>query len=101
MPKNVTGLPGIAANITFISECTPKLCDMKYASMEYVPNLYANEVYLALFAIFLLAQVIMVFPFRTWSFTFMMFLGLFLECVGYWGRIVMHFNMFLSTPFLM
>ncbi|KAG9244915.1 RTA1 like protein-domain-containing protein [Calycina marina] len=96
----VAGLPGIAANITYLSDCTPKLCDMKYATMEYVPNVYANELYLALFAIFLVVQLIMVFPYHTWSYTFMMFLGSILECVGYWGRLAMHFNIFMETPFL-
>jgi len=99
-PK-VAGMPGIAANITYISQCTPKLCDMKYATMAYVPNLYANEIYLATFAIFLVIQLVMVLPYRTWSFTAMMFFGLVLECIGYWGRLAMHFNIFLSTPFLM
>ncbi|KAH8598954.1 RTA1 like protein-domain-containing protein [Bisporella sp. PMI_857] len=98
-PK-VQGLPGIAANITFLSDCTPKLCDMKYATMDYRPNLIANEIYLAFFALFLVIQVIMVCPFRTWSYTAMMFLGLALECIGYWGRIAMYFNIFMSTPFL-
>lgn len=97
----VAGLPGIADNVTFISECTPKLCDMKYATMDYIPNLIANEIYLAVFALFLVIQIIMVCPYRTWSYTACMFLGLVMECVGYWGRIMMHFNIFLSTSFLM
>ena len=97
----VAGMSGVAANITYISECTPKLCDMEYATMNYIPNLYANEIYLALFAFFFVVQLIMVFPWRTWSYTFMMLLGLALECIGYWGRIGMYFNIFLTTPFLM
>lgn len=99
-PK-VAGMPGIAANVTYMSQCTPKLCDMQYATMKYVPNIYANEGYLAIFALLLLVQLIMVIPYRTWSFTTMMFFGLLLECIGYWGRLAMHFNIFLSTPFLM
>lgn len=73
----------------------------KYATMAYVPNLIWNEVYLAIFALFLVIQLIMVFPYKTWSFTALMFFGLTLECIGYWGRIAMHLNIFISNSFLM
>jgi len=97
----VTGAPGIASNITYLADCTPKLCDMKYATIDYVPNLYANEAFLGIFALFLVIQVILVCPYHTWSFTACMFLGLSMECIGYFGRMMMHFNVFLATPFLM
>jgi uncharacterized membrane protein len=98
---NIAGAPGVASNITYLLQCTPALCDMKLATVTYVPNLIWNEVYLAIFAALLLIQIIMVFFWRTWSFTAMMFFGLLLECVGYYGRIAMHKNIFDSNPFLM
>jgi hypothetical protein len=97
----ITGLPGIAANITYMSQCTPALCSMKYATIEYVPNLHWNEGYLGCFAILLLVQIILVAFYRTWSYTAAMFCGLILECVGYYGRLQMHFHVFDSGPFLM
>lgn len=98
---NIAGAPGVAANITYLLQCTPALCDMSYATVTYVPNLVWNEVYLGFFAFFLLCQLILVCFYRTWSYTAVMFFGLLLECVGYIGRIMMHKNIFDSNPFLM
>lgn len=97
----MAGAPGIASNITYLLQCTPTLCDMHYATVDYVPNLVWNEAYFGVFAVILLLQIIMVFFYRTWSYTFAMFCGLLLECVGYYGRIAMHKNIFDSSPFLM
>lgn len=98
---NIAGAPGVASNITYLLQCTPTLCDMKYATVTYVPNLVWNESYLGIFAFVLIAQIIMVFFYRTWSYTSFMFCGLALECIGYYGRIAMHKNIFDTTPFLM
>jgi uncharacterized membrane protein len=99
---NIAGAPGVASNITYLLQCTPALCDMStYATVTYVPNLVWNEVYLGIFATLLLIQLIMVCFWRTWSYTTMMFFGLLLECIGYYGRILMHKNIFDSNPFLM
>lgn len=98
---SVAGLPGVAGSVTYLLECTPALCDMKYATVKYVPNLLVNQIFLGLFAGLLLMQIIMLFFWRTWSYTAMMFCGLLLECVGYFGRLQMHKNIFDINPFLM
>lgn len=99
--SGLIGASGVASNITSISQCTPALCDMKHATIGYVPNLVWNEVYLAIFAFLLVVQVLMIFFYRTWSYTIAMFFGLLLECVGYFGRFQMHFKVFNKDPFLM
>lgn len=98
---SLAGAPGVASNITSLSQCTPTLCDLKYAAVTYVPHLVWNEVYLGVFAFFLVVQVLLIFFWRTWSYTIMMFFGLLLECVGYFGRIRMHYKIFEADPFLM
>jgi hypothetical protein len=104
MSQNISGyhLPGIAPNISFIeTQCTPALCNVTmYGTVTYVPTLWGNLIYLALFALFLFVQLIFVCIYRTWSYSFAMSAGLFLEVIGYYGRIAMHYNVFNTNNFL-
>ncbi|KAL2062845.1 hypothetical protein VTL71DRAFT_5917 [Oculimacula yallundae] len=100
MPSNITGLAGIASNITSLDQCTPKLCSLDYASLRYVPNLGANAAFGTIFILVLLAQIVLWFQSRTHSYTFSMICGLILEAVGYAFRIVMRKHMFNDGPFL-
>lgn len=100
MPANVTGLEGIAPNITSLNQCTLELCSLDYASLRYIPNLGANATYLGIFVIVLIAQIVVWFRSRTHSYTFSMICGLILEVVGYAFRIVMRKHMFTDGPFL-
>ncbi|TAQ90541.1 hypothetical protein B7494_g1120 [Chlorociboria aeruginascens] len=102
MSQNISDLPGIAHNITNVSQCNVQLCDIKlWGQVQYVPSLFGNVLYLAIFALFLCTQLIQVYFYRTWSYTFAMFAGLLLEVLGYYGRIEMHNNIFESNPFLL
>ena len=76
MPANVTGLEGIAPNITSLNQCTLELCSLDYASLRYIPNLGANATYLGIFVIVLIAQIVVWFRSRTHSYTFSMICGL-------------------------
>lgn len=105
MSQNISALhlPGIAPNISFIeTQCTPALCNVTmYGTVTYIPSLYGNLIYGALFALFLVVQLIFVCIYRTWSYSFAMSAGLFLEIIGYYGRIAMHDNVFNVNYFLM
>ncbi|RDW73451.1 hypothetical protein BP6252_07358 [Coleophoma cylindrospora] len=94
-------VPGVAANITSILQCTPALCSLEYATVLYVPTLAGNSLYLALFALLLVIQAVQCFFFRTYSYTIAMICGLVLEIVGYLGRVQMHFDVFAGNPFLL
>jgi hypothetical protein len=97
----VKGLPGIDPSVTYISQCTPKLCDLHYAVLRYVPSYGGNIAVTSFFGAFLVAQIIFWFFYRTHSFAITMCCGLILEIVGYCARVQMHFVLFTSGPFLM
>lgn len=82
-------------------QCTLSTCSLLQAHYDYVPSLAGNALYLALFAIFLAAQMGLGIKHRTWGFMVGMFGGLVLEILGYVGRVQMHYNPFTSNPFLL
>ena len=69
--------------------------------MDYVPTLFGNALYAAIFAIFLVPQVWFGIKFKTWGFMAGLLGGLLLEIMGYIGRVQMHSNPFIKGPFLM
>ncbi|KAH8881153.1 RTA1-domain-containing protein [Thozetella sp. PMI_491] len=81
--------------------CTLDTCPLEWAQIRYVPSLGGNAFLLAVFALFLLAQAVFAFLYRTWSYNIPMVLGLVLEIVGYVARLQMHDNPFRSDPFIM
>jgi hypothetical protein len=88
-------------NSSSIIECTLDTCPIEDAQVRYVPTLYGNSFYIAIFAVLLGAQIYQGIRYRTWTFMGAMFGGLVLEITGYVGRIQMHYNPFLSDPFLL
>lgn len=97
----IAGLPGIASNVSYISECTPALCSLDYAVIRYVPNAASNFLFAVIFAVFLLTHLILWVIRRTHSFSFAMCCGLILEVLGYIARVIMKTHLFVSGPFLM
>lgn len=81
--------------------CTLQTCPLAYASVSYVPSLAANALYLALFSLLLVIQVFLGIRDRTWGFMVGLVGGLVLEIIGYVARVQLHYNPFLSNPFLM
>ncbi|KAI4178746.1 MAG: hypothetical protein L6R41_008235, partial [Letrouitia leprolyta] len=80
--------------------CTLSTCPLTLASVDYIPSLAGNIVYLSLFSVILLLQALFGIKWRTWSFFGAMFGGLVLEVIGYVARVQMHDNVFASDPFL-
>ncbi len=75
--SNLTSIYG--GNQTLINDpnlCTLQTCDLTLASLTYVPNLAGNALYLAFFALFLIAQTFLGIRYKTWGFCFAIFLGL-------------------------
>ena len=83
------------------SLCTLSTCPESYATLRYVPSLAANAFFLAWFAILLVAQTLIGFKKRTWTFSVAMVGGCVLEIIGYTGRIMMNHNIFDFNNFLM
>ncbi len=81
--------------------CTIETCPLDLASVEYIPSLPGNALYVSLFALCLVAQLYFGIRYRTWGFLVGMIGGLALEILGYVARIQIHFNPFKEDPFLM
>lgn len=84
-----------------VDECTLATCPIADATVNYDPSLGGNAFFLAIFGLILVIQAFQGYKYRAWSYTGSMIGGLVLEIVGYLGRVQMHFNPFLSNPFLM
>ena len=81
--------------------CTLATCPLSDAFLDYDPSLGGNAFYIAVFATVLVSQIVQLIRYRTWSYSLCVMFGLVLEIIGYVGRVQMHFNPFLSNPFLM
>lgn len=80
--------------------CTLQTCPLDWALIRYIPSLPGNALYLALFILMLLAQVICGIRYRTWSYLAAMSGGILLEIIGYGGRLMLHSNQFNFSAFL-
>ncbi|EXJ66010.1 uncharacterized protein A1O5_10987 [Cladophialophora psammophila CBS 110553] len=67
-------------------------CPSDGSSLGYAPNLPVTIVFLILFGIALLCNIIQGSKYKTWTFMAMMCLGSQSEVIGYIGRIFMHYN---------
>lgn len=81
--------------------CTLATCPLSEANIHYLPTVPGNAIYLSLFAIILVGQIVQGIRFRTWSFLGGMFGGLVLEILGYVARILIHNEPFNFNWFLM
>jgi hypothetical protein len=77
------------------------LTGQTFTHFAYNPDLGANVLYIIIFSILFLAQVILGFKFRTWDYMGAMLSGILLELAGYTARILMRANPSQRTPFLM
>lgn len=84
----------------YINNCTLSTCPISLAQVRYDPSLGGNLIYLILFAALLVTHIVLAIRYRTWSFSIALALGLLTEIIGYLARVLMHFNPFLSNPFL-
>ncbi|KAL4949063.1 RTA1 like protein-domain-containing protein [Aspergillus filifer] len=80
--------------------CTIETCPLSLASMEYIPLLWAQILFMAIFGIAALAQIGLGIRYKTWTFMVAMALGLIGEVVGYAGRVSLHDNPFNGDAFL-
>ncbi|KAK3389366.1 putative RTA1 domain protein [Podospora didyma] len=83
------------------SECNLQLCPIEAAQIPYAPNLAGNVLYLTIFSVALLVNIVLGIWCRTWGYLVSMSFGCILEILGYVGRVQMHFNPFPEDPFLL
>lgn len=76
-------------------------CPVEATVYGYLPNLGGNIFFLAFFGILLVIQACQGIVYKTWTWLVLIGIGLFLEVIGYAGRIMMHNNPWNSTGFEM
>ena len=95
-------MSNIACNYTILQEnCTLQTCCLNQGTVDYIPSLSANIVYLSIFALLLALQLGLALWYRTWTFMIGMTFGLLCEIIGYAGRIWMHYSIFDMNPFIL
>jgi hypothetical protein len=75
-------------------------CPIEWATIEYLPNLGGNIVYLVAFFVLLGLQMFFGIKHKTWTFMSSMICGILLEIIGYIGRVLLHNNPFIMNNFL-
>lgn len=83
------------------ANCTLALCPIKFSVIGYRPWLAANGTFLALFGIAAGLHLVIGLRFRTWTYTVCSILGCIDEIIGYAGRIILYYNPFSFSGFLM
>jgi hypothetical protein len=100
LPTNITA--GLDHNLILNPDlCTLQTCPIQLAHVQYIPTLAGNALYLAIFGLALILQLLFGISNRTWGFLAAMLGGLILEIIGYTARLQMHSNPFAKSPFLM
>ncbi|KAK3076059.1 hypothetical protein LTS18_013938, partial [Coniosporium uncinatum] len=61
-------LPALNGTLIGPNLCTPSICSMEYAQIDYVPILGGNLFYLIVFALLLVAQLGLGIFYKTWGF---------------------------------
>jgi hypothetical protein len=74
-------------------------CPVEATIYGYYPGLGANAFFCAFFGVFLLANFILGFRYKTWVFSSIVAIGCFTEALGYVGRIIMNNNPWSSIGF--
>ncbi|KAL4996691.1 RTA1 like protein-domain-containing protein [Aspergillus recurvatus] len=82
------------------SLCTLDTCPLSMASVEYIPKLWAQILFMALFGLAFFIHIFLGIRYKTYTFMVAMALGLIGELVGYGGRISLHDNPFNGDAFL-
>ena len=82
------------------SLCTLDTCPLSMASFEYIPKLWAQILFMALFGLAFVVHLFLGIRYKTYTFMVAMVLGLAGEVVGYGGRVSLHDNPFNDDAFL-
>lgn len=80
--------------------CTLELCPIEQSVYRYQPSLVANAIFLALYGVALIVHTILGLRWKTQWFMWCMIVGCIDEILGYAGRIMMHYNPFKFSAFM-
>jgi hypothetical protein len=74
-------------------------CPVSGSLYGYEPSLGANAFFVAIFGLCFVAQLALGIRYRTWTYMVTLSLGTLAEAIGYYGRIMLHNNVFDSVGF--
>ncbi|KAL3429359.1 hypothetical protein BDV09DRAFT_200700 [Aspergillus tetrazonus] len=81
--------------------CTLETCPLSLGMVQYLPLLWCQILFMAIFGAAIIPQLGFGIRYKTWTFMVAMVLGLIGEVVGYGGRIALNKNPFKLDGFLM
>ncbi|KAH8882615.1 parasitic phase-specific protein PSP-1 [Thozetella sp. PMI_491] len=82
------------------SNCTLDICPVEASVYRYRPSLAANYTFFGLYALALVIHAYLGFRWKSWFFAGSMVAGCINAIVGYTGRILMYYNPFNFTAFM-
>lgn len=82
------------------ANCTLDICPVELSVYGYRPSLAANFTLLALYVVSALAHTLLGFRWKTYSFMAFMIVGAVNAVLGYAGRIMLYYNPFNFTAFM-
>lgn len=94
-------------NVIPLGDCTLATCPLVapdgtvLANNSYDPSLAGNALYLALFALAFLLQIVLGIKYKTWAFMVAVLFGFGLEICGYIGRVGQSNNPFDGNTFML
>ncbi|KAI0103096.1 RTA1-domain-containing protein [Hypoxylon sp. NC0597] len=81
--------------------CTLDTCPLEWSVLEYRPSLGANIAFICIFGILMLAHTALGVLWKSWWFLGCMGVGCLTEILGYGGRIMLYYNPFSFSGFMM
>jgi hypothetical protein len=82
-----------------IDLCTLQTCPITRGQPTYDPSFGGNVFFASLFGLLLTIQLLLGIYYRTWTYSIGLVCGVTLELCGNIGRIQMHFNPLINSPF--
>lgn len=98
------GAPRPPANVVFFgpkANCTLDICPVQYSVYGYQPSLAANVAFIALNAVAVLIHMYLGIRWKQWWFMGCCIVGAVNSILGYVGRVMMHYNPFNFTAFML
>lgn len=83
------------------STCTLDTCPIEWSVYKYQPSIPANATFIGLFALGGLVHAYLGIRWKTWWFMCCMVICAINACIGYGGRLWLHYEPFNFDPFMM
>ncbi|KAL4880672.1 parasitic phase-specific protein PSP-1 [Aspergillus karnatakaensis] len=83
------------------ANCTLDLCPLESSILQYQPSIPANSLFVAIFGLPLVVNLVQGIYYRTWGYMASLLAGCILEIAGYVCRLILHDNPFDFIGFLL